>query len=262
MNFNVNITIVMPALNEEGNIKAAVECTIRALDEANVNGELIIVNDGSTDNTGNIAEELRKTDKRIFVIHHDTPKGIGYSFWEGVSRANNEAVVLYPGDNEMLPAEMLLYLHELSNVDIVVPFIVNETVRSPFRRLMSGIYTFMIRILFGLNVHHSNGLVLYRRSILKDIKLKSHGFFYQTELLCKTVRRGYLYAEVPYYTRPRASGKSKAFSIKSILNLSLNMSRLLAELLFSEQPKELDASSVTAFRRKKLERILTNKICS
>ena len=245
----------MPALNEEGNIKAAVESTLRALDEANVSGELIVINDGSTDNTGDIAEELGRKDKRIFVVHHDTPKGIGYSFWDGVSRANNEAVVLYPGDNEMLPAEMLLYLRELSNVDIVVPFMVNEVVRSPFRRLISGIYTFIIRTLFGLKVHHSNGTVLYRRSILKDIKLKSHGFFFQTELLCKTIRHGYLYAEVPYYTRPRASGKSKAFSIKSILNLSINMSKLLAELLFSEQPKEIDPSSATAFRRKKAEQI-------
>lgn len=259
MNFNGSITIVMPALNEEGNIKAAVESTIKALDESNVNGELIIVNDGSTDNTGNVAEELCRKDRRISVIHHDMPKGIGYSFWDGVSKAKNEAVVLYPGDNEMLPAEMLLYLHELSNVDIVVPFIINESVRSKFRRLVSGIYAFLIRTLLGLKVHHSNGLVLYRRSILKDIKLKSHGFFYQTELLCKTIRRGYLYAEVPYYTRPRASGKSKAFSIKNILNLSINMGRLLADLLFSEQPKELDPFSTTVLRKKRVEQILTNK---
>ena len=74
----------MPALNEEKNIKAAINATLDSLDNFNITGELVIVNDGSSDKTGAIVQEYANTEKRISTIHHDHPKGIGVSFWDGL----------------------------------------------------------------------------------------------------------------------------------------------------------------------------------
>lgn len=250
-----SISIVVPALNEEDNIKAAVNSVLLALNDANVKGEIIIINDGSTDNTGRIAEEMKQSDKRISVIHHSTPMGMGYSFWDGVSKANNEVVTIFGGDNEGVPSEYFLYLHLFKYVDIVVPFFTNAQ-RSALRVVISRVYSIAVKILLGLKVHHSTSPVLYRRSILNDINLRSHGFCYQPELLCKTIRRGYLYAEVPFFTLSRVSGKSSIFRLKSILNIVYDFSIIFLDRLFSKKQEELDPSSATVCRRKKVEKLL------
>lgn len=251
----ISISIIIPALNEEDSLRAAVNSAVSALDDANVEGEIIIINDGSTDNTGAIAEEVKKPDKRISVIHHNTPMGMGYSFLDGVSKANNEVVTIFGGDNEGIPSEYFLYLPLFEYVDIVVPFFINAQ-RSIFRTLISKTYLFVAKTLLGLNLHQLTSPVLYRRSILNGINLSGHGFSYQTELLFKTIRRGYLYAEVPFFTRGRASGKSSAFRLKNILNIIYAIMVMFFNRLFSKKQEWPHSSSATARRIAKVEKLL------
>lgn len=239
----------MPALNEEEGLEGAVMDTLAALDESRVVGELIVVDDGSSDATGTLADRLARGDERISVIHHPRPMGIGRSFWDGVRQAQCGAVVMYPGDNEMLPAEMLLYLDELHNVDVVVPFIANAAAaRSRMRTLTSAVYMALVRGLLGLKVHHSNGLVVYRRSVLQDTELRENGFLYQTELLAKTIGRGYLYAEVPYFIRPRQTGQSKAGGVISTLKILMRLVSLAVAMRSYRGGGPIDPSSATARR--------------
>ena len=211
------LSVIMPALDEEANIGEAISSTLAAFSSFEIDGELLVVNDGSTDQTQNIINEFAQRDNRIKLIKHGTPLGIGASFWDGAKQAQKDIVVLYPGDNEMVASEMLLYIDLLKHVDIVVPFIVNNETRTLTRRVISSAFALFVRFAFKLNVHHTNGLVLYRRSILKGIDLKNNGFLYQLELLVKTTRKGYLFAEVPYYISPRKSGKSKSFQFKNLI---------------------------------------------
>ena len=100
------LSIIMPALNEEKNIAAAVGSTLRAFGDCDIDGDIIVVNDGSTDGTRAIVEKAMRDDDRVSLINHDRPQGIGASFWEGVDRAGGEAVCLMPGDNENDPWEI------------------------------------------------------------------------------------------------------------------------------------------------------------
>ncbi len=259
MKLSPSISIIMPSLNEENNIENTIIDTITALDKEGMTGEIIIVNDGSTDKTGEIAERLSKTDSRISVIRHTSPLGIGRSFMDGVLKAKHDSVVMYPGDNEMLPGEMLLYLDELRSVDIIVPYIVNTASRSVLRRMISGAYSLFVRFAFNLNVHHSNGTVVYRRCILNGIKLRSNGFLYQTELLAKTIHRGYLYAEVPYFIRPRMAGKSKSSSLKGVVGVIIQLGALAMDIYFSNTEAGIAPDSATANRKLRVEALLANK---
>ncbi|MDD2367011.1 MAG: glycosyltransferase family 2 protein [Desulfuromonadaceae bacterium] len=214
------VTVVMPALNEEKNLRAAILNVLQSFEKLNISGELLVVNDGSSDNTASMAEEIAANNTMITVIHHKTPEGIGGSFWDGVKKSNGEIVVMLPGDGENDALEILRYLPLLDQVDIIVPFVFNREVRSFGRRLLSIVYREIIKASFGLSLNYMNGTVMYRKAVFAGIELQNGGFFYQTELLIKTIRRGHLYAEVPYALSRRGSGDSNATTFKSLVKVA------------------------------------------
>jgi len=214
-----SLSVVIPCLNEEGNLESTALRTLQAFVKYGIKGELIIINDGSSDNTGAVALELSRQRPIVRVIEHPTPHGIGASFWDGVHAARNDFVVLLPGDGEIDPEDALVYYHLTADVDIVVPFIHNVEVRSIWRRIISSVYRFIINMSFGTNLNYTNGTVIYNRAILDGITLKSKGFLYQAELLINLTRAGYLYAETPHFLVPRNTGKTKALTLKSFMQV-------------------------------------------
>jgi glycosyltransferase involved in cell wall biosynthesis len=229
----LSLNVVMPALNEEHNIISAIERTLSAFDHYKINGEIVVVNDGSTDSTGVLVEDRAEVEKRVRMLVHKTPQGIGASFWDGVREARGEVVTMFPGDDENDPVEALRYFHLLENVDIVVPFVCNKGVRSKRRERLSSAFTTIVNLTFGTRLNYTNGTVLYRKSILSALELNSKGFFYQTELLIKTIKRGYLFAEVPNLLRKRSSGVSKAISLKSFFAVVRGYLHLVKDLYFT-----------------------------
>lgn len=224
------VTVVMPSLNEEKNIEGAIRNVLEGFKRLHISGEIIVVNDGSSDATGRIAEELGNNHTFIRVIHHTSPQGIGSSFWDGVQNARGDMVTMIPGDGENDAAEILRYLPLMEQVDMVVPFIYNRGVRTLRRRILSIIYREIIKLSFGLSLNYMNGTVMYRRYIFRGIKLHAGGFFYQTELLVKTILCGYLYAEVPCALRQRSGGESKATTFRSLVKVSLAYIGLMKEI--------------------------------
>jgi glycosyltransferase involved in cell wall biosynthesis len=210
------ISLVMPALNEEPCLDASIRNVLESFRAYGIRGELVVVDDGSRDRTGEIADRFAAAHGFVRVIHHDRPMGIGASFWDGVRHARGEVVAMIPGDGENDAAEIFRYLPLLDQVDIVVPFAFNPGVRPWRRRLLSFLYHQIIYVTFALSLNYLNGTVLYRKAIFEGITLKSRGFFYQTELLIKTIGRDYLYAEVPYALKRRHGGRSKATTLKSL----------------------------------------------
>jgi glycosyltransferase involved in cell wall biosynthesis len=246
------LSVIMPALNEAVNIGNAIKSSLLALDHYGINGDIIVINDGSLDNTLEIINNIMLTENRVFCINHESPKGIGISFWEGVNFSNAENVILIPGDDENDPVDALRYFHLIGDVDIIVPFIMNIMVRNYTRRLLSSIYKFIINNSFGLSLNYTNGTVIYNRSILKSVNLETTGFFYQSELLIKLIRAGYFYSECPHILSKRSSGDSKALKfnswvvvISSYLKLFINIHILRKH---GRTDLEIDKNSAT-FKR-------------
>jgi len=236
----LTISVIMPALNEEKNIEDAINSTLEAFKVNNIDGEIIVINDGSKDKTREIVEAYQKKSNLIKLINHDKPMGIGYSFMDGVKLSDRDIVVMFPGDNENDPYDALSFYNLMNNVDILVPFIHNIEVRNRFRRLISSVYRFIINMSFGVNLNYTNGTVFYRRSILENVNIISAGFFYQAELLIKLIRKGYLFAEVPNFLSLRNTGKSKATTIRSLLNVMKNYLKLIVEIHFKRVESKKD----------------------
>ncbi|MCZ7644142.1 MAG: glycosyltransferase family 2 protein [Planctomycetota bacterium] len=245
------LTIVMPALNEEDNVRAAVTNALKAFDDLKIGGEVIVVNDGSTDGTEKIVREMMAAESRVRIVCHEKPRGIGASFWDGVDHARGEFVCMLPGDNENDPWEIFRYYPLLLHVDLVIPFVFNKQVRSLFRNTLSFMYRFIINTTFLVYFNYTNGTVMYRRSLLKELDFRSTGFFFQTDILVRTVKRGYLFAEVPYRLNVRTEGVSKAVSFPSLLQVMRGYIRLVRDYYFNKEVKPPAAyaeGSVTASR--------------
>ena len=228
----LDLSIVMPALNEEKNVRAAIDTTLRAFDDCGIAGEIVVINDGSTDRTQEIVEEVMASDARVSLLRHEKPKGIGASFWEGMDSARGKAVCMLPGDNENDPWEIFQYYRLLEHVDIIIPFVFNKRIRGFFRNLLSFTYRFIVNTTFVVNFHYTNGTILWRRSVMREMRMgfRSTGFFFQTDALIRLVKKGYLFAEVPYRLGLRQTGVSKAVSFPSFLQVARGYLRLLREI--------------------------------
>jgi dolichol-phosphate mannosyltransferase len=247
------ITVIIPALNEEKNVLPAINNTLKALRDFNLNGEIIIVDDGSKDKTRELVNDFIKYKENFRLLTHERPKGIGASFWEGVDNASGDAIVLIPGDNEVDPWEIFRYYNLLQHVDLVIPFVFNKGVRSIFRNTLSFIYRNIINTTFLVNFNYTNGTILYRKSLLRELDFRSTSFFFQTDILVRIVKRGYLFAEVPYRLGIRKDGVSKAVSFTSLLQVVWGYLRLLKDLYFVRRikvNKVFNADSQTAIRKR------------
>jgi len=250
-----DLTVIMPALNEEMNIGAAIDDTFAALEFYGIDGEIIVINDGSKDKTAELVNERIEKNKQLSLclINHDKPQGIGASFWDGFEQSSGKLVVLIPGDNEVIPKEIFRYCALLEHVDIVVPFVFNRQVRSFFRRAISSLFVSIINITFNSNFIYTNGTVIYRKSVLKDICSHCPGFFYQTDILVRLSRKGYLFAQVPYKLGIRAGGGSTALTLRSLGKVIQGYLRLVKDIYFnqnkSKENVKFPEDSLTAKRR-------------
>ncbi len=230
----IDLSVVMTVLNEEGNILAALINALSAFKDFNIAGEIIVVDDGSTDRTGSIVKDMVDSDVRVRMISHNNPKGVGASFWDGVDIAKGGVVSWFPGDNENDSREILRYYRLLEHVDIVIPFVFNKEVRSAFRNAVSSIYHLLINAIFLVNFNYTNGTILYRSSILRELDHRSEGFFFQTDILVTTTKKGYLFAEVPYRLGLRKDGESTAISFVSVVQVIKECLRLVKHYYFKK----------------------------
>lgn len=250
-----DITVIMPALNEENNIMAAIDNTLAAFADYHIDGEIIVVNDGSSDKTPMLVQEKmsKSPTAQIKLVNHQKPLGIGASFWDGVTEAKGKIVTMFPGDNENDPWEIFRYFKLLEHVDIVIPFIFNREVRPIFRNALSFVYRFIINTTFHVNFNYTNGTVLYRKSVLNELDHRSDSFFFQTDILVRTVKKGYLFAEVPYRLGLRKEGISKAISFSSLRRVMGGYLRLVKDYYFLKKDKgkmnSFTSDSLTAARR-------------
>jgi glycosyltransferase involved in cell wall biosynthesis len=226
------VSVIMPALNEEQSLPHAVANVLQGFERLFLDGEVIIVNDGSSDRTGEIAAELVERSGVVTVLHHSTPQGIGAAFRDGLQVACGELVVYIPGDGEIDATEILRYIPLMTDVDMVIPYVQNPHVRRWSRRFLSSCYTRIICLTFAVSLKYLNGTVLYRREILDGVTIRNSGFFYQAELLIKAIRKNNPYVEVPYLQQKRIDGRSKSVTIRSLLPVIRGYFNLIDELYF------------------------------
>jgi glycosyltransferase involved in cell wall biosynthesis len=228
----LKVSVVVPALNEQNNVRAAIRSILEGFAYYKYDGEIIVVDDGSDDLTREIAQEEEKKDSRVRVIVHDENQGIGRSFWDGYSATSGNVITMIPGDNENDAIEVFRYVELLEHVDLVIPFIFNRQVRSLYRNILSSLYRAIINTTFNITLNYTNGTVLYRRSALGQLTTECSGFFFQTDIIIRLIKSNHSFAEVPHLLRDKADKKTEAVSFPSFVQVVSGYVKLIRDQYF------------------------------
>lgn len=213
------ISIIIPAYNEDGNLTGTVREVLDALGDRFGGYEILIVNDGSKDRTGEVAEALAAGNPRIKVLHNSPNMGFGYSYQRGVQAATCDYVGFFPGD-DCLPAECIAAVFDqVGKADIISHYTSNLEVRLPMRRVISRTYTWLMNTLFGLHLSYFNGPTIQRREIIQSVKTSTHGFAFLSEIMVRLIRSGHSYRQIGTPIRERKRGNSKAFKPKNVVSV-------------------------------------------
>ena len=214
-----SISVVLPVYNEEENVGKLIEEANKVLSDITNDYEVIIVNDGSSDNTGQIIDRYVKEGKAVHIKHEDN-LGYGNALISGFNNAKKDIVFFTDGDLQFNISELGNYINLLDKYDGVVGYRVSRK-DNFIRRINAFGWKSFINFVYGLNIKDPNcAFKIFRRDVIKDIDLKSAGATINAELLIKLKDRGRSLVEVPvehfYRVNGVASGGNPSVIIKAL----------------------------------------------
>jgi glycosyltransferase involved in cell wall biosynthesis len=220
------VSFVVTALNEERHVEATA-ATIRAAAEGILaDWEVVLVDDGSTDRTGEIMDRLAAADPRLRVVHNPRNLGLGGAYKRGLAAARLEHVMWVSGDNAETAENLRNILRHVGEADIVIPVLVDQENRPWLRRLTSRTFVLVVNLLFGLRVRYYNGAVVHRRALIQGIEIVTDSFAYQAEALIKLLRAGRSFVEVEYQSASYSGIISYAMRPKNLARVVGTLLRL------------------------------------
>ncbi|MFH1370314.1 MAG: glycosyltransferase family 2 protein [Planctomycetota bacterium] len=217
MKQQISISVFFPCYNEEENIGRVVGQAKETLNAMGAEYETIIVDDGSKDRTGETADELAKTDKRIKVIHHKPNRGYGGALQSGFRAATKELVFFTDGDGQFDIGEISQLLPMIEQNDIVCGYRLNR--QDSFIRKMNGrLWTWLVNLLFGMRIRDIDcGFKLFRREVVADMPMSSSGALISAEILARATRKGCRIAQAGVHHYPRTAGEQTGAKLRVIL---------------------------------------------
>lgn len=203
------LSLVIPAFNEAAVIVRAVDEAVAALDGRFARWEVLVVDDGSTDGTGDLVFRLSRSVPGLRVLRHPSNRGYGAALHTGFVAARYELVAFTDADCQFNLGDLSRLASEAQFAAVVAGRRVDR--KDPWRRrFLSGGYNRLVRALLGTGVSDCDcALKVFRREALADLLPESRGFFVNAEMLHRARRLGLTVAEVPVAHRPRAGGASK-----------------------------------------------------
>jgi len=226
-----SVSIIVPAYNEEETIPTLMSVIDQTFQEHGIDGEVIFIDDGSTDGTGDLADKLAKKYDFMKVEHHIRNLGLTRAIETGFGNATGDIVVIIPADLQSNPEEDLPKLLEKMEEGYDAVFGWRQG-RKGSRIYVSKIYNYLSRILFGISIHDQNWIKAIRKNAITDMDLRSDWHRY---LAIIAHHKGYKIAEVKVREHPREFGKSK-FGISRIMFGVFDLISIKLLQSFEEKP--------------------------
>lgn len=210
------ISVVVMAYAEAASLAGVVAEIREALVGLGRPFEVVIVDDGSHDGTGGIADAIARDNPAIRVVHHGTNRGLGGVYRTGFSEARQAFVTFFPADGQFSAGILGQFLPLMDETDFVLGYLPPAR-RAPVARLLSWAERVLYRLLFG-RLPRFQGILMFRRVVLEKIPLTSagRGWAVLMELLIRASRAGCRMRSVPIELRPRRSGMSKVQNVRTI----------------------------------------------
>jgi len=225
-------------MNEEGNLLPTVESVSGALAHRGWDYEIIIVDDGSRDRTGEIADGLAARDSCIRVHHHRRNIGLHAAYLKGIELARKEYIGWVAGNNIITQPNLDAILSRVGEADMILSY-PDVDPRRKRRRWVSRSFVILLNLLFGVRLRYYTGPCVYRAEAAKKLRPIAHGSMMVPELLLRLIKAGETYIQVDIRPKRRTAGTTKTFRISNIVYVASSVLRLWVDIqLLGEFRKE------------------------
>lgn len=228
------LSVFLPAYNEEANIKRTVKNVVDNLNKNVKTWELIIVDDGSKDSTGKIADDFASKNKNIRVIHHNPNQGYGGAFKSGIYAGKYPWISFIDSDGQFDFSEITRFIatQQKTQADMVIGYYLGRKV-SFLRKLNSKAWQILVWILFGLKVKDIDcGFKLISKKVIDKIEplQSARGAFISSEFLIKSKKAGFKIVEIGVQHYPRKLGEATGAKLNVIIQSFIDLFSLWKKL--------------------------------
>ncbi len=220
-----SLSVFFPVYNDERTVRRVTEKALRVCRDLTDDFEIVIVDDGSPDRSGEIADGLARDHPQVRVIHHPGNRGYGAAVRTGLAACRNEWICFTDGDDEYDLYDLKKLWRLRDYYDLIITF---RYVRrySGLRIVISQVYNRLLRRLFYTRFRDvSTGLRLVRKDIVEQLDLRADSPFIGAEIAIKTMLKGYRVGEMGIQTFPREFGSGKSTSPENIYKTIVDMIR-------------------------------------
>jgi len=216
------VSIVVPTLNEEDNIEPLIKRIDTSMKRARLDYSVIVIDDHSVDKTEEKVKRMRRMNFPVMFQKKRGKRGKAFSLIQGFNTADNDVVCMIDADLQYPPEAIPQMVRTIENhdVDVVLTHRI-ERQTSPLRRLVSKTYNIVFaRWLFGIDYDTQSGLKVFRRNVMKDMKLKPSPWSFDLEFITKCLQRKKRIVSQAIQFADREHGEAKVSVIKSSFELA------------------------------------------
>jgi glycosyltransferase involved in cell wall biosynthesis len=231
-----SISVFFPAYNDGGTIASMVIMALKTVKECTDDFEVTVVNDGSSDHTGEVLCELARHFDHVKIVHHEKNRGYGGALISGFANCSKDLIFYTDGDAQYDVRELHSLLEQLTDdVDWVNGYKIARS--DPMhRRFIGRVYHWIARLAFGIHLRDVDcDFRLIRRSVFDKVQLKSSSGVICVEMIKKFQLAALKFREVPVHHYFRAYGKSQFFNFPRVFHVCVNLTQLWWELVFRQK---------------------------
>jgi len=224
------LSVFLPSHNEEANVERVVRGYLAELPNVADDYEVIVVNDGSRDRTGEIAARLAAENSHVKVVNHEVNRGYGGAVISGIRAATMPYVMLSDGDGQFDPKDVGKLAAFMPEFDVVVGRRVRRADHL-IRKLNGKAWSVLVRVVLGVGISDIDcGFKMFKRQMLDAMELRAHGAMISTELMARLAGRGARVKEVDVQHLPRIAGEQSGANLRVVTRAFRELFVLYGEL--------------------------------
>ncbi|HVA81282.1 MAG TPA: glycosyltransferase family 2 protein [Candidatus Binataceae bacterium] len=224
------LSVFLPSHNEEANVERVVRGYLAELPAVAADYEVIVVNDGSRDRTGEVASRMAAEDSHVKVVNHSVNRGYGGAVISGIRAALMPYVMLSDGDGQFDPADIAKLAAFMPEFDVVAGYRARRA-DGLIRRLNGKAWTILVRVVLGVTIRDIDcGFKMFKREFLDGMELRAHGAMISTELMARLMGRGARIKEVEVSHLPRIAGEQSGANLRVVMRAFRELFILYGEL--------------------------------
>jgi len=235
-----SISLVMPAYNEADNIEPMVEEATPALEASADDYEIIVVDDGSADDTAAVTRRVMASHPHVRLVEHPVNQGFGAAVFSGFTNAEKDWIFYTDADRQFVLSELERFVPYMDQADLIAGY--RAPRRDPFLRVFYGKgWSALCTLLFGYTVRDVDcGFKLFRRDIIQNLAptIASRGATFSIEWLVRAKRAGYRFVELPVTHRPRLVGSQTGANINVIVRAFRELVQVRLQLWREGKPDD------------------------